>query len=75
MLRELLAPVAEAATAYAQKAGMQINWSDPCATMSKLLIVSPTPKAFDFPIDTWRAQFRYAGPFCGGDGREPIAFP
>ena len=75
MLGELLAPVAEAAMPYAQKAGMHINWSDPYATMSKLLIVSQTPKAFDFPIDTWPAQFRYAGPFCDGDGREPIAFP
>ena len=75
MLGELLAPVAAAAMPYTQKAGMHINWSDPYATMSKLLIVSQTPKAFDFPIDTWPAQFRYAGPFCDGDGREPIAFP
>src|SRR5579862_6108586 len=45
-LGQLLAPMAEAAMPYAEKAGLQIDWSDPTATFSKWAILSQIPKEF-----------------------------
>jgi len=70
-----LAPVVDVAKAYAKKHGLQIDWSRPAATISKLAVVSQSPKEFDFPNIPWPPQFHYAGPFHDGEGREPIAFP
>jgi MGT family glycosyltransferase len=63
------------AKAYAEKAGLQIDWSDPNATASKLAVITQTPREFDFPGIPWPAQFHYAGPFHDDQGREPVAFP
>jgi MGT family glycosyltransferase len=71
----LFAPVVAVAKPWAEENGLQIDWSDPSATVSKLAVITQTPKEFDFPISSWPAQFHYAGPFHDGEGREPIPFP
>ena len=72
---EVLAPVAEVAKQYAEKAGLQIDWNDPTATTSKLAVVTQTPKEFDFPNPHWPAEFHYAGPFHDDHGRKTVPFP
>jgi MGT family glycosyltransferase len=63
------------ARAYAEKAGLEIDWNDFNATASKLAVITQTPREFDFPKIPWPAAFHYTGPFHDGNGREPIAFP
>jgi zeaxanthin glucosyltransferase len=72
---EMFAPFLPLARRYAEKMRLDIDWSDPAATKSKLAVVTQTPKEFDFPGIPWPAHFHYAGPFHDGEGREPIAFP
>jgi zeaxanthin glucosyltransferase len=72
---ELLGPLTAIADSYARKYGMQIDFSDPTATTSKLAVISQVPEEFDFPIASWPAQFHYAGPFHDGEGREQTPFP
>jgi zeaxanthin glucosyltransferase len=72
---EILAPMAEVAKPYAEKAGLQIDWNDPAATMSKLAVITQTPREFDYPNIPWPAQFHYAGPFHDDKGREKVPFP
>jgi UDP:flavonoid glycosyltransferase YjiC (YdhE family) len=55
--------------------GLAIDWNDPAATVSKLAVITQTPKEFDFPGIPWPAQFHYAGPFHDDEGREPAPFP
>jgi len=74
-LDEILGPLADIARSYAEKVGLKIDWNDPAATVSKLAVITQTPKEFDFPGIPWPAQFHYAGPFHDDEGREPIAFP
>jgi zeaxanthin glucosyltransferase len=71
---EIFAPVAQVAMAYAEKIGLQIDWNDPAATTSKLVVITQIPKEFDFPGTPWPAQFHYAGPFHHSERREPIPF-
>jgi len=68
-------PVRELGIAYAEKMGLQIDWSNPYATTSKLAIVSQIPREFDFPNPNLPPQFRYTGPFHDDKGRKPIPFP
>lgn len=70
--REALLPIAQA---YAERNGLEIDWSNPAATISKLAVITQTPKEFDFPIPRLPRQFHYAGPFHDNEGRAPIAFP
>ena len=72
---EIFAPMVRVAMSYAQKLGLQVDWSDFSATTSKLAVMTQTPKEFDFPGIPWPAQFHYTGPFHDIEGREPIAFP
>jgi zeaxanthin glucosyltransferase len=74
-LGELFTPFVRLAMSYAEKVGLKIDWNDPAATVSKLAVVTQTPKEFDFPGIPWPAQFHYTGPFHDMEGREPIAFP
>src|SRR4029078_3527492 len=60
---------------YAAKVGLTIDWNDPAATVSKLAVITQTPREFDFPGIPCPFCFHYAGSFHYGDGREPIAFP
>jgi zeaxanthin glucosyltransferase len=71
----ILGPLAEVAKSYAEKVGLNIDWNDPAATLSKLAVITQTPKEFDFPGIPWPAQFHYAGPFHDNQGREPVPFP
>ena len=70
-----LGPLAEIARSYAEEVGLKIDWNDPAATVSKLAVITQTPKEFDFPGIPWPAQFHYAGPFHDHEGREPVPFP
>jgi len=72
---ELFGPALAIAKPYAERVGLEIDWSDPAATTSKLAVISQTPKEFDFPNPSWPVQFHYAGPFYDDGGREPIPFP
>jgi zeaxanthin glucosyltransferase len=72
---EIFAPVVPVAMSYAEKVGLQVDWSDSSATTSKLAVMTQTPKEFDFPGIPWPAQFHYTGPFHDIEGRKPIAFP
>jgi zeaxanthin glucosyltransferase len=74
-ISSFFAPVLAVAKSYAEKNGLQIDWNDPAATVSKLAIITQTPKEFDFPIPNWPPQFHYAGPFHNDEEREPVAFP
>jgi len=71
----LYAPILAVAKSYAEKNGLQIDWNDPTATVSKLAVITQTPKEFDFPISNWPPQFHYAGPFHDDEGREQVSFP
>ncbi len=71
----ILGPLAEVARSYAERVGLEIDWNDPGATVSKLAVITQTPKEFDFPGIPWPAQFHYAGPFHDDEGREPVLFP
>jgi MGT family glycosyltransferase len=74
-LGSILGPVADVARSYAEKVGLEIDWSDSAATVSKLAVITQTPKEFDFPGIPWPPEFHYSGPFHDDDGREPIPFP
>jgi len=63
------------AQSYAERNGLEIDWSNPAATVSKLAVITQTPKEFDFPIPHLPPQFHYAGPFHDNEGREPVPFP
>jgi MGT family glycosyltransferase len=73
--RQVFAPIVPLAMAYAEKVGLDIDWSDSAATTSKLAVISQTPKEFDFPGIPWPPQFHYTGPFFDDAGREPVPFP
>ena len=72
---EMLAPTIAVARAYAKRAGLDIDWDNPTATISKLAWITQTPKAFDFESCHWPPQFHYTGPFHDGAGRIDIDFP
>jgi MGT family glycosyltransferase len=74
-LGTILGPLAEVARSYAEKVGLKIDWNDPAATVSKLAVITQTPREFDFPGIPWPAMFHYAGPFHDHEGREPVSFP
>jgi zeaxanthin glucosyltransferase len=71
----LFAPMLAVAMPYAEKVGLQINWSGPTTTVSKLAVITQTPREFDFPGAPWPDHFHYAGPFHDNSGRESISFP
>jgi zeaxanthin glucosyltransferase len=71
-MRERIVPIAQS---YAERNGLEIDWSNPAATVSKLAVITQTPKEFDFPIPHLPPQFHYAGPFHDNAGREPVPFP
>jgi zeaxanthin glucosyltransferase len=75
IVREIRGPVMPIAQSYAERNGLEIDWSDPAATVSKLAVITQTPKEFDFPIPHLPPQFHYAGPFHDHEGRAPVPFP
>ncbi len=74
-MMKILSPVREVAQAYASEHHLQIDWSDPYATLSKLAVITQTPREFDFPIKLQLPQFRYAGPFHDDEGKQAVSFP
>lgn len=74
-LGEMLGPLLDISRSYAERVGLKIDWNDPAATVSKLAVITQTPKEFDFPGIPWPAQFHYAGPFHDDEGRVPVPFP
>jgi zeaxanthin glucosyltransferase len=68
-------PLISVGRAYAKHVGLDIDWSDPMATMSKLAWLTQTPKEFDFESFHWPPQFHYTGPFHDGRGRIESNFP
>jgi MGT family glycosyltransferase len=71
-IRERIMPIAQS---YAKRNGLDIDWSNPAATVSKLAVITQTPKEFDFPIPYLPPQFHYTGPFHDNQGRKPVPFP
>ena len=69
------APILAVAKDFAEKKHLQIDWSQPSATISRLAVITQTPKEFDFRGSPWPPQFHYAGPFHDEGGRAPIPFP
>ena len=63
------------ARSYAERNSIEIDWADPAATLSKLAVITQTPKEFDLPIAQLPPQFHYAGPLRDDEGKEPISFP
>jgi MGT family glycosyltransferase len=61
--------------AYAEAAGLKINWDNPGSTHSPWASISQVPKAFDFESSHWPAHFHHTGPFHDGKGRGPLDFP
>jgi zeaxanthin glucosyltransferase len=68
-------PIQQMARSWAESHGLQIDWDTPNATISKLAIITQTPKGFDFPDVPQAPAFHYAGPFHDDYGRETVAFP
>jgi zeaxanthin glucosyltransferase len=65
----------EGIRAYAESAGLEIDWESPSSTLSPLASITQTPSAFDFESAHWPPQFHHTGPFHDGKGREKVDFP
>jgi hypothetical protein len=50
ILSEFRGPLMPVAQSYAERNGLEIDWSNPAATVSKLAVITQTPREFDFPI-------------------------
>ena len=61
--------------AYAETAGLSIDWENPGSTLSPLASITQVPRAFDFENPEWPSQFHHTGPFHDGKGREKVDFP
>jgi zeaxanthin glucosyltransferase len=72
---EMLNDANSGVKAYAENAGLNVNWEDPSSTHSRIASISQTPATFDFESSHWPPQFHHAGPFHDGKGREPVDFP
>jgi zeaxanthin glucosyltransferase len=75
LVNELFGNVIPLAQSYAKRIGLEVDWADPAATVSKLAVITQTPKEFDLPIAGLAPQFHYAGPLRDDEGREPVPFP
>jgi zeaxanthin glucosyltransferase len=51
--------------AYAEKAGLDIDWEDPASTLSPLASISQVPEGLDYE-GSHRSQFHLTGPFHDG---------
>jgi len=65
----------ERTKAYANEAGLHINWDNPSDVFSKLAYITQLPKEFDFENPLLPPQFHYTGPFHDGEGRALVEFP
>jgi zeaxanthin glucosyltransferase len=75
-LAETLFPsILEVVIPQAAKLGLNINWHDRGATVSKLAVIAQYPEEFDFPGVPKPSTFHYSGPFHQDELRETFAFP
>jgi len=72
---EMLEPTTAIGKAYAKRIGLNVDWHNPSATISKLAWITQTPRAFDFQSSHWPSQFHHTGPFHDGAGRTDVDFP
>ncbi len=72
---ERLTPTIAVARAYAKRTGLDIDWDNPSATISKLAWITQTPREFDFESSHWPPPFHHTGPFHDGAGRAEVDFP
>jgi zeaxanthin glucosyltransferase len=63
------------AKAFAKRTGIEVDWDDYSATISKLAWITQTPRAFDFESPHWPPEFHHTGPFHDGAGRIEVDFP
>jgi MGT family glycosyltransferase len=75
ILREIGKKAMPIVQSYAERNGLRIDWSNPAAAVSKLAVITQTPREFDFPIPNLPPQFHYAGPLHDNEGRAPVSFP
>ena len=55
-------PIQQVARSWAENHGLQIDWDTPNATISKLAVITQTPKEFDFPGVPQAPAFHYLKP-------------
>ena len=60
---------------YAKSTGLDVDWTNPSATISKLAWITQCPREFDFESSHWLPLFHHTGPFHDGMGREELDFP
>jgi zeaxanthin glucosyltransferase len=72
---EMLAPNIAVGRAYAKRAGLDVDWDNPSATISQLAWISQTPETFDFENPHWPPQFHHTGPFHDDASRVDVDFP
>jgi zeaxanthin glucosyltransferase len=65
----------EVVRAYAKQVGLDIDWNDPFATVSRLAWMVQMPREFDFEAAAWPKRFHYTGPWHDGSGRMDTNFP
>jgi MGT family glycosyltransferase len=74
-LGAIASPTLALAKAYAEKAGLQIDWTNPATAIPRLAVITQTPKEFDFQGIPWPPEFHYAGPFHENESLAIIPFP
>jgi zeaxanthin glucosyltransferase len=74
-IRELMKPCTDVARAYSERMGMDVDWSKPDPTISKLAWIVPMPREFDFPSGHWPPYFHYTGPFLDDKRQMKTDFP
>jgi zeaxanthin glucosyltransferase len=72
---EAVVPLIPMVSEFAKRFRLSIDWSLPEATTSKLVVISQTPRAFDFPVDDWPSHFHRTAPFIDEESRIPCRFP
>lgn len=70
-----LEPVTRTGREYVEQCGLNVDWSDPFADVSKLAWVTQTPREFDFKTAVWPPFLYHTGPFHDGLGRINLDFP
>ena len=72
---QTLTPTIAVAKAYAKRVGLEVDWDNRSATISKLAWITQCPREFDFESSHWPPQFHHTGPFHDGAGRMQFDFP
>jgi zeaxanthin glucosyltransferase len=62
-MNSVFQPIQQVARSWAENHGLQIDWDTPNATISKLAVITQTPKEFDFPDVPQPRHFTMLVPF------------